>query len=172
MFAGIFGLNLSEIGTEQTRRVKRAFLALATYVKKTSRVRKFFSILSCAGRGSKALINQGLFSQTFLNSVRRDPLDSLDMTTTFVVEVHKLFHSIAMVEEAIQAKPLKRTRSNFTETLIGCTVQQLSKACMVPPESPNLFQLAKLVFTYIFSRSKKKRFLVHVKREQELVPRN
>lgn len=75
--------------------------------RKTPLQRKVFSILFRAGQRSEALTNRGQFLQTVLNSACRSAVATLHIKTSSVFEVHMLFHSFAILEEAIQAMTLE-----------------------------------------------------------------
>lgn len=97
IFVSISDLNLQEIGTKEICLVLRASFALTTYTVKDLRVRKFFITLFCAGQISVTLIGGAQFLQTVLNPASRSALATLDLTTSSVLKVFLLFHSILML---------------------------------------------------------------------------
>lgn len=117
------------------------------------------------------LINESRILRTVLNSGRRGAVATSENKTPFFVEVQIFFHSIAMVMKAIQAKSLKFSRSYWTGTLIGHTVQKISKARTAPAEDANLALLANLATFYILFDFGKKECFVLRKYEQRSAPR-
>lgn len=127
--------------------------------KKGSHACEFTYTVFRARRRSVALINGDWVLQTVFQSARRGAVATMDITTPFVVEVRMLFHSIAMVEEAIQARTLKCSRSNSTGMLIGYTMQKISKSWMAHAEAAKLASLANFAPPYIFCLLKWNDFL-------------
>lgn len=109
MFASIPDNNLQKTGAEQVRQILRGSLAVATYAEDDPRVREFFYIFFYTGQSFAALVNGNQFLQTVLNSAHRNALATLDVAVPSFLEFHMFLHSIAMVEEAIYAKTLKRS---------------------------------------------------------------
>lgn len=81
------------------------------------------------------------------------------------------FHNMAMVENDIQVKALKYSRSYFMWSLLMYTVQKLLIACTALAEAANLAPLKKLVSPSILFDLEKKQFLVLRKKEQRFSTR-
>lgn len=68
---------------------------------------------------------KGQFLLTVLSSTRQGVLDMLDFTAPSVVEVQMFLHSIAILENSIEAMTLKYPRSYKIRKLYGFTVQNI-----------------------------------------------
>lgn len=104
------------------------------------------------------LINGSQFPQTVLVSVRRSFPATFRVTAASLLEAKMFFSSTLMVEKAVSAKAPKSSLSYSTGTLLGYTVQKLSKTWMAFAEAANLATLAKLVAPYNWFDSEKKRY--------------
>lgn len=107
------------------RQVVKASHAMTTNSKKEPRVREFFYALFHVGQSSEALIAEGQYIQTVPNCAWRGALATLDIIILSVLEIQIIFHSIAMVEKAVQAKAFG---CYSTKTFIGYTLRKISKA--------------------------------------------
>lgn len=107
LFTSYPDLNLQKKYTEKVRYTLRTFLVVAMYTKKDPREREFFYTFFRAGHNRVAFINGGQFLQMVYNSARQGYVATLDITTSYVLEVHMFIHSIGMLEKTVQAKTLK-----------------------------------------------------------------
>lgn len=81
------------------------------------------------------LANGDKLLQTVFNFACRGAVATLDSTISSVLELHMSFHSLGMLEEAIQAKDSRCFRSYLTEMLTGNNVQKISKVRMALAEA-------------------------------------
>lgn len=75
-------------------------------------------------------INEGHFLQSVIEFAWQEVLATFDIISPFVLKIQIICHSIAVIEDAIQAKSLKCSCSYSTGTLLGCTLQKISKVLM------------------------------------------
>lgn len=145
MFASCSKPNLQEIGTGKVWHVLRASFAVATCAEKDPRVREIFHSYFRAEQSFVALIDSGQFLLIVFYSARRGALATLDFTTPSVLESQMFFHSLGMVEKAIQVKLLKGSRLYSTKMLSGFFVQKFSKVWTVFKDAAHLSWIANMV---------------------------